>query len=64
VCPIFISYKPMYHSKLCKLSLEKLVDLLLVIALEKFEINKKDILDKVKSYKIDTSNLIFFQDRC
>jgi len=54
----------MYHSKLCKLSLEKLVDLLLVIALEKFEINKKDILDKVKSYKIDTSNLIFFQDRC
>jgi hypothetical protein len=67
ICPIFISCRPMYHSKLCKQSLEKfekLVDLLLVIALEKFEIDKKDILSKVKNYRIDTSNFVFFHDRC
>jgi len=66
VCSIFISHKPMYHPKLCTQSiekLEKLVDMLLVIALENFEIDKEHILNKVKKYKINASNFPFFQNR-
>lgn len=67
MCPIFISHEPMYHPKLCKQSLEtleKLIDLLLVVAIEKFEVNKEILLNKVKKYRIDFSSLVFFQDRC
>jgi len=64
---VFISRKPMYHPKLCAQSLEKLekiTDLLLVIAIEKFEINKNDVLAKMKDYKVDISSLTLFQRRC
>lgn len=67
VCPIFVSQGPMYHSELCKKCLEELeilIDLLLVVSLEKFEISRKEILDKVDNYRIDTSNLTLFRNRC
>jgi len=66
VCPIFISHKTMYHPKLCIQSLkklEKIIDILLVIALEKFEIDKQNVLNKVTTYRIDTSNFPFFHSR-
>lgn len=56
----------MYHPRLCKQSLEKLekiVDLLLVVALERFEIDKKDISDKMKNYGIRASHLVMFNSR-
>jgi hypothetical protein len=64
-CPIFISYKPMYHSKLCKQSVEKfekIVDVLIVIALNKFEISKNKFQDKMKEWKVDSSSLEIFYD--
>lgn len=67
VCPIFISHKPMYHSRLCRQSLEKLeklIDLVLVIAIEKFEVNKEDILSKARKFRIDMSSLVLFRVRC
>ena len=67
VCPIFVSHGPMYHSELCRKclkELEKLVDLLLVVGLEKFKTSRRDILSKIEDYKIDTSNLTLFQSRC
>jgi len=66
-CPVFISFRPMFHSRLCTLSigrLERLTDLLLVIALEKFKVDKEDLLRRINKYKIDVSNLTLFQDRC
>lgn len=66
ICPIFFSFKPMYHPRLCKQSLEKLekiVDLLLIIAIEKFEINKKNILEKMRNYRISTRSLPMFDSR-
>jgi hypothetical protein len=65
-CPIFVSYKPMYHSKLCKQSVEKfekVVDVLIVIALNKFEISKNKFHEKTKEWKIHFSNLEIFYDR-
>ena len=67
MCPIFVLRGPMYHPVLCKQcleELEKLLDLLLVVGLEKFEVNREYIVSEVKKHKIDTSNLTFFQDRC
>jgi hypothetical protein len=66
VCPVFISNRPMYHPRLCKQSLkelEKIVDLLLTIAIEKFGVSKDSILKVVKRYKIDTSGLPLFLER-
>jgi len=66
ICPIFISHEPMYHPELCRQCLEeieKLVDLLLVIGIEKFEIRSQDISSPVKNHEFDTSNLPFFQKR-
>lgn len=67
VCPIFVSHRPMYHPELCKKcleKLEKLIDLLIIVGLEKFEISKKDIFSAVKKYRVNTSNLKLFQSRC
>lgn len=66
ICPIFISHEPMYHPELyrqCLEEIEKLVDLLLVIGIEKFEIRSQDISSPVKNHEFDTSNLPFFQKR-
>lgn len=66
VCPVFVSRTPMYHPYLCKQSLDKLeriVDLFLALAIEKFEIRKVDILQKVKQYKVDISDLALFRCR-
>jgi len=64
-CPIFVPYKPMYHSKLCKQSVEKfekIVGMLIVIALNKFEISKNKFRDKMKEWKVDSLNLGIFYD--
>jgi hypothetical protein len=64
-CPVFISYKPMYHSELCKQSVEKfekIVDMLIVIGLNKFEISKNKFQDKMKQWKVDSLNLEIFYD--
>lgn len=66
VCPIFFSFKPMYHPTLCKQSLqklEKIVDLLLIIAIEKFEINTKIILEKMRNHRINSHSLPMFNSR-
>lgn len=66
VCPIFVSYNPMYHPELCKQSLdlfEKLIDFFIIIGIGKFEINRNDILDEIQKYQIDISNLTLFQNR-
>lgn len=62
-CPIFIAYKPMYHPKLCKEctnKLEKITDLLLVITVEKFGIDGREIAKKAKEAKVDFSDYTFF----
>jgi hypothetical protein len=64
VCPIFALQKPIYYQRLCKMSLDKLeriIDLLLVIALEKFEIDKQGILSKLNTRSVGTPNLTLFQ---
>lgn len=66
VCPIFVSYNPMYHPELCKQSLdlfENLIDFFIIIGIEKFEINRNDTLDEIQKYQIDISNLTLFQNR-
>ena len=66
VCPIFVSRNPMYHPELCGQSLdlfEKLIDFFIIIGIEKFEINRNDILDEIQEYQIDISNLTLFQNR-
>lgn len=66
VCPVFISHRPIYHPKLCKQcleELEKIIGLFLVIGIEKFEINTKNIISKTKKYRIDISNLPFCHNR-
>ncbi|MBW2984069.1 hypothetical protein KY361_03085 [Candidatus Woesearchaeota archaeon] len=65
VCPIYSSHLPIYHPKLFEDSLqilEKLVDLLLVVSIEKFDISKKDLLHNIKD-KIDISNYVLFKSR-
>lgn len=66
-CPIFISCSPMYHPKLCRQSIdefEKIIDFFIIIGIEKFKIDKNDVLHEVHNYSIDISNLTFFKDRC
>lgn len=64
VCPIYVSQEPMYHHNLSHQSLEKLeklVDVLLTIALENFEIDGRSIRNIIKKYRINTSDLTLFR---
>lgn len=66
VCPVFISYNPMYHPALCKQSLElfeKIIDFFIIISLEIYEININDVFKEIQIYNIDISNLTLVQRR-
>ena len=58
VCPIYSASQPLYHPKLCALCIEELtrkVDLFLVTAISKYELDISRIQDKQKELGIDLS---------
>ncbi len=66
ICPIFLLRKPMYHPALCKDSIEELeglIDLLLVTAILKYEVDIKIILSVAEKYRIDLSNFTLITNR-
>jgi len=64
-CSVFMAYKPMYHPVLCENCVEKLeqiTDLLLVVTIKKFKINKEDLKMKLAKYKVDLSKYPIFMN--
>ena len=66
ICPIYVAHEPLYHPRLCKECIEKfeiLLGLFLVVALEKFEINKADLTKIIHKYQIDFSKFPILNNR-
>lgn len=66
ICPIFISHKPLYHPRLFKItitSLEKLMDIYLVIAKEHYGMNMNKFNELKKSAPLDLSYYPLFSKR-
>ena len=56
----------MYHEKLCRQSidnLERIVDFMLIISLEKFKIDKRKVIEKLNAVHGDASFLKLFAAR-
>ncbi|MBN1638794.1 MAG: hypothetical protein JW866_07495 [Ignavibacteriales bacterium] len=66
ICPIFIKYKPIYHPTLflsCLNELTAIVDLFVVILMEKYKLNHKKLKKAYINGKIDLTNLLLFKSR-
>lgn len=63
VCPVYISTKPIYHTQLfdlCITELEELIDLLCVVAIEKYDIDYKAVSESgvnIDNYELLQSRL-------
>lgn len=63
VCPVYVSVKPIYHTQLfdlCITELEELIDLLCVVAFEKYEIAYEAVIASgvnIDNYKLSQSRL-------
>jgi hypothetical protein len=58
VCPVYIRQKPIYHPTLFDLCLGELIevsDLLIVVAIEKFELNRDSLIEKFTKDRIELS---------
>ena len=58
VCPVYIRQKAIYHPALFDLCLSELIevsDLLIVVAIEKFELNRDSLIEKFANDRIDLS---------
>jgi hypothetical protein len=58
VCPVFVTHKAIYHPALFDLCLRELIavsDLLVVVSIEKFALNRDSIIEKFTKNKIDLS---------
>ncbi len=65
VCPIFAS-RPGYHAELFRSCIEKLeavTDLMLLVAIEKFAVDKAQLLGEMRREKVDLSHFSFFSKR-
>lgn len=63
VCPVYIRHKAIYHPGLftsCLSELIKVSDLLLVVAIEKFELDRESLLEKFDKDKIDLTGFDFW----
>lgn len=66
ICPNFLLHKPMYHPALCKNSIEELeglIDLLLVTAIVKYEVDIKYIQSEAGKYGINLSDFPLIRNR-
>jgi len=60
VCPIYSSHKPLYHYKLCDISieeLEKIIDLFLVVSFSKYELNISHCVKDLINIGVDVNRL-------
>lgn len=66
VCPIYASYKPLYHPKLFSLCLGEfieLIDLFVVIAIGKFELNTAELKRQILENNISLADLELLRSR-
>jgi len=66
ICPIFLLHKPMYHPALCNDSIEELeglIDLLLVTAIVKYEVDIKYIQSEAEKFRINLSDFPLVRSR-
>jgi len=59
VCPGYVAHKPLYHPELCTICFEKLqkiVDLFVIIALEKYEIPVKEFMSEISNHDISLAD--------
>lgn len=66
VCPGYVAHKPLYHAELCAICLEKLqkiVDLFVIIALQKYEIPVKEFMSEISNHDISLADFDLVSSR-
>ncbi len=66
VCPVYVSHKPQYHPKLCATcfkTLQKIIDLFIVVSIEKYEIPIQEFISEISNHCISLENFELVSSR-